>query len=307
MSKNVKIYYKVHNIQNIIPDVSDCDRSHLPVFYGKECDIYTSGLSWDPHPSNPVLKTNGEIYTFIDPAAVVSSAPEQSEIGLLPSFNASYAVISASTSDTVASLVTKVGFTPDTTLDMIAHGFNPEAVSVFPLPNGGKVGLHYVHIKLNSGQDFVYGHYEQLGDPTEPQKFNIITAISQIRAYAESVKAPFIFIVNSAYPISSLIPTIVGSFPLSFGVYPRNRMITNCLLTDSTTLAIQNKYLVVANGIDVDIEIIPPLNSVKYNKQEQNAIIVTLKNLKIGEGTTSNATAVKNFLLQPRNMILQEF
>jgi len=306
MSKSVKIYYKPHNLLNV-EETSDWDRSHMASFYAANCDIYTSANTFDTNNTNKSGKVNGQVFTFIDPSTCEAASPVKSSIGLLSTFACSYAIIDLGTpAPTSAALVTKVGVTPDTTLEMVAHGFISEATPVFSLPGGGHPGLHFVHFKLNSGQDFVYGHYEQLGTESAAQRFNILTAIGQMRDYANGVGAPFIFIVNSAYNPESLKRDIRTQFP-TFSVYPPNRAITQCQLTDFVTLAIQNRNIIVTNGIDVDMNIIPPQTPVPYAFDEQNAIIVTLKNLKIGQGSSANATCVKDFNLQPRNVILQEF
>ena len=305
MSKPVKIYYKVHNQQNQF-EKSDWDRSHMASFYASNCDIYTSGNAYDPDSSNIAGKSNGSLFTYIDPVTCVVPTPFKSNIGLLTTFSCSYAVLDFNDVVGDASLVTKVGVTPDTTLEMIAHGFIPETVPVPVLPGGGSAGLHFIHFQLNSGQDFVYGHYEQLGVDASNQRFNILEAIAALRNYAAGVDAPFIFIVNAAVSPALIKDQLRVLYP-TFGIYPSNRAITQCQQIDSTTLAIQNRNIIVTNGIDIDMNIIPVQTPAAYAFDEQNAIIITLKNLKIGLGSTANSSTVKNFNLQPQSVVLQEF
>lgn len=298
---SIKIYYKIHNIQNI-DATSDWDRSHLPIFYAKNCDIYTSAFSYDTNPD--ITKNNGDTWTFIDPSTCLPSAPLASSINLLTSFTCSYACIAPEAfTDAETSLVGKIGMRPDTVLNIVEHGFFTDPIQATGTPTGNKCGCHYTYLQSSIGQSFVYGHYEQLGNAVELQLTLATQQVKRIAEYAASKNAPFVIIIKSNSNIVALANELKSELPQYFR-YPKNLIYTNVSQSSPTLLTASNNIAIVTAGIDIDIENIPPQTPIVYAHDEQNALILTLKNIQKATHTEAVGTSVQNFNLEPKTVTL---
>lgn len=287
-----KIYYKVHNPANIT-EQSDWDRSHMGTFYAKDCDIYTSAMTYDPNYTYP-LNQLGEVWTYMDPvAAPIGSPSVKASIGLLTGFTSSYACLKYLNPDD-SSLITKVGLKPNTSITILDQGFLPDNLPIAGGIPDSLLGMHYLKFQLNTGQEFVYGHYEQLGNNVPNALINIVQHVSEIIEYSTIQKCPFIFIVNSVYNMTLLKIAMKNAYP-NLPQYPQNVALTQVSYNSGIQITGSTSVLALTGGLDLDVEVIPPQTPINYAFDEQSAIIFDIKTLPKSKGTSSSATAIQDF------------
>lgn len=293
---NLKIYYKCHDELNQTPTGADWDRSHLPVFYAKDCHIYVSQNVVDANWNYLTNKDLTATWTYIDPG-VIDPDYIPSEISLLPSFCCSYACYRDSLPNTGRG-VHKMGIPTDSPLTLTALGYNPVTTEAPGTTNNYRTGLHWSIFKTPSGLSILICNYTQRGDVGSQ---NLINA-TEIVKFAKMLSInnggiPYVIMCEyRTQPYSeNIVATLKHDHP-ELIISPQGpNFITRVTDFVPGRLDITNQCLILSST-PITIKSIPPMTPCPYVKYENSAIIVELTNINIGSvgGLTSNSEAFFN-------------
>lgn len=299
---SLKIYFKSHNTENDTLLTSDVDRSHLPIFYANNCDIYVTQSVWDANTGNLGIDI-GSSWSFIDPCVAASlDDSNRPDIGLLPMFNCGYCCYFIGSDD--VNGVHKIGLPPTTELSLTKVDFVSVESEAPATPINEKTGLHYVQLNTPSGQNILVANYSQAGELGNTQQFvNMLYIISQLITLSSSGGGlPFILLVSIKATASEMRSSVTSNFPM-LSVFPNYPLITDTNLTSSTSLSVQNNYMIITNSLNIGVKVVPPITPVKYNAVEFGALIVTVNNIPTSTSFTSNQSLV-NFNTKPELVTL---
>lgn len=304
---SLKIYFKSHNPLNDTINNADLDRSHLPIFYANNCNLYVSQNVFD---SNWQLATGrgaiGSTWTYIDPCNTTNNSPDNSpDIGLLPLFTCAYVTYATINGGDDPNGVHKIALPPTTPFTMESTSFIQSTTEVAGTPVGTFTGLQLLQLSNLTGNNVLIGSYTQFGTYDNPQQFTNMTAvINQIINQSSSLgMIPFILLVNFNTTPQTMRNTITSAFP-SLKFYPTSQSNTQTIFNNTTTITISNQYMIITNNCNINVDnIIPPLTPQHYNVSEPGALIISVENIVGGKTSNNSSRSISDFRLKPNPVV----